>query len=127
MSQVITDAGSSFLSWAFVWVAMGASTPPPYKGLQVYRSTWLPMKLTTLSVPTARLVELGMFPARFFRHNASLEVLQAFRLGGRDLPLLVRIQRKGRGPTEREVERQGAELRGRYGLRPFELLGSDPQ
>ena len=85
------------------------------------------MKLTTLSVPTARLAELGMFPARFFRHNASLEVLQAFRLGGDDLTLLVRIQRKGRGPTEREVERQGAELRERYGLRHFELLSSDPQ
>jgi len=85
------------------------------------------MKLTTLSVPTARLAELGMFPARFFRHNASLEVLQAFRLGGDDLTLLVRIHRKGRGPTEREVERQGAELRERYGLRHFELLSSDPQ
>src|SRR3989304_2774296 len=127
MSQVITEAGSSLLSGAFVWVAMGASTPPPYNGVQVYLSTWLPMKLTTLSVPTARLAELGMFPARFFRHNASLEVLQAFRLGGGDLTLLVRIQRKGRGPPEREVERQGAELRERYGLRHFELLSSDPQ
>src|SRR3990172_7318655 len=124
MSHVITDAGSSFLSWAFVWVAMGASTPRPYKGLQVYLSTWLPMKLTTLAVPTARLAELGMFPARFFRHHASLEVLQAFRLGGDALTLLVRIHRKGRGPTEREIERQGAELRGRHRLPPLALLNS---
>ena len=83
------------------------------------------MKLVTLSLPTPRLLQLGLFPERFFENNASLELLQAFRLGGDDVTLLVRIQRKRRGPTEAEVARQGAELRERYSLKHFELVGID--
>jgi hypothetical protein len=83
------------------------------------------MKNVTLTLPTDRLLALGLFPERFFRSNESLEVLQAFRLGGNDLTLLVRIRRRGRGPTEREVAAQGAALRKRYGLKHFELLSID--
>src|SRR3989304_2205159 len=60
------------------------------------------MKRVTLSVPTVRLMALGLFPPRFFRNNESLEVLQAFHLGGDDLTLLVRVRRRGRGPPEGE-------------------------
>jgi len=83
------------------------------------------MQLTTLAVPTARLVHLGLFPQRFFQNNESIEVLQALRLGGEDLTLLVRIRRRRGGPTEREVERQRRELEERYGLKHFELLSVD--
>jgi len=85
------------------------------------------MKLVTISLPTSRILELGLFPPRFFEHNASLEVLQAFHLGGEDLTLLVRIKRKGEGPTEAEIDEQGAELRERYGLKHFELLDIDAE
>lgn len=80
------------------------------------------MRRIALSVPTASLVRLGLFPGRFFEHNESLEVTQAFRLAGEDVTLLARIIRKGRGPTMDEVRRREAELKERYGLRHFELL-----
>lgn len=85
------------------------------------------MRIVTLSLPTDRLTGLGLFPGRFFRHNETLEVLQAFRLAGTDITLLVRILRKGRGPSEAGVARQGGALKRRYGLEHFELLGVDDE
>ncbi|MEE9268441.1 MAG: helix-turn-helix domain-containing protein [Thermoplasmata archaeon] len=81
------------------------------------------MRLMTLSIPTAGLVELGLFPGRFFEHNESLEVLQAFRLAGEDITLLARITRRDPGPSTEEVRSRAAALRKKYGLRHFELLG----
>ncbi|MDX1534841.1 MAG: helix-turn-helix domain-containing protein [Thermoplasmata archaeon] len=76
----------------------------------------------TLSLPTAPLVKLGLFPGRFFEHNASLEVLQAFRLAREDITLLTRITRREAGPSTEEVGTRAAELREKYGLGHFELL-----
>lgn len=80
------------------------------------------MRHVALSIPTASLVHLGLFPGRFFEHNERLEVLQAFRLAGDDLTLLARITRKGPGPSTDEVQNRREELREKYGLRHFELL-----
>lgn len=81
----------------------------------------------TISVPTGRLVDLGLVPGRFFVHNESLEVLQAFRLAGEDVTLLVRIRRKVPGPSGGVVDGRAAELRERYGLKHFELIGVDDE
>ncbi len=80
------------------------------------------MRLVTLSIPTASLVGLGLFPGRFFEHNESLEVIQAFRLAKEDITLLARITRRDPGPSTEEVQGRAAELREKYGLRHFELL-----
>ncbi|MFQ5553034.1 MAG: helix-turn-helix domain-containing protein [Thermoplasmata archaeon] len=80
------------------------------------------MRLVTLSIPTAGLVELGLFPGRFFEHNESLEVIQAFRLAGEDITLLARIARREPGPSTAEVRGRAAELMEKYGLKHFELL-----
>lgn len=85
------------------------------------------MRLVTLSLATDGLQALGLFPSRFFRHNESLEVLQAFRLAGTDVTLLVKILRRDRGPSEAEVARQGEALKRRYGLEHFELLGVEEE
>src|SRR3972149_6384005 len=110
MSQVITLAGaSSLLGWG-VWLDIGVTgnaRPRAYMGVWVDQSTGLSMQLTTLAVPTARLVHLGLFPQRFFRNNESIEVLQALRLGGEDLTLLVRIRRRRGGAAGREGRRRG--------------------
>ncbi|MFQ5920198.1 MAG: helix-turn-helix domain-containing protein [Thermoplasmata archaeon] len=80
------------------------------------------MRLVTLSLLTADLVELGLFPSQFFEHNESLEVVQAFRLAGEDITLLARIARRHPGPSTEEVRDRALELREKYGLRHFELL-----
>jgi len=85
------------------------------------------MRKVTLRLPTKAATDLGVVNPRFFRNNESLEALQAFHLGGDDLTLLVRVRRRGRGPTEREVEAQGSDLRTRYGLKHFELVSIDRQ
>src|SRR3972149_10412020 len=110
MSQVITLAGaSSLLGWGvrLTTAVTETATPRAYMGVWVDQSTGLSMQLTTLAVPTARLVHLGLFPQRFFRNNQSIEVLQALRLGGEDLTLLVRIRRRRGGPTGRGGGRRG--------------------
>lgn len=80
------------------------------------------MRLVTLSIPTTSLVGLGLFPGRFFEHNESLEVIQAFRLAGDDITLLARIARREPGPSTDQVRGRAAELREKYGLKHFELL-----
>jgi hypothetical protein len=80
------------------------------------------MRRVTLSIPTATLTSMGLFPGRFFEHNESLDVIQAFRLAGEDLTLLAKIMRREPGPTTEEVRGRAAELREKYGLRHFELL-----
>ncbi|HYS70857.1 MAG TPA: helix-turn-helix domain-containing protein [Thermoplasmata archaeon] len=82
------------------------------------------MRKVTLRLPTKAAVDLGVVNPRFFRHNESLEVLQAFAAGDA-VTQVVRIRRKDRLPPNAEIERRRGELLGRYALRHFEILERD--
>jgi len=82
------------------------------------------MRKVTLRLPTKAATDLGVVNARFFQHNESLEVLQAFAAGDA-VTQVVRILRRGRLPPNAEIERRRGELLGRYALRHFEIIDRD--
>lgn len=82
------------------------------------------MRKVTLRLPTKVATDLGVVNPRFFRHNESLEVVQAFAAGDA-VTQVVRIRRKERLPPNAEIERRRGELLGRYALRHFEILERD--
>jgi hypothetical protein len=82
------------------------------------------MRKVTLRLPTKAATDLGVVNPRFFRHNESLEVLQAFAAGDA-VTQVVRIRRKDRLPPNAEIEGRRGELLGRYALRHFEVIDRD--
>ena len=82
------------------------------------------MRKVTLRLPTKVATDLGVVSARFFRHNESLAVLQAFAAGDA-VTQVVRIRRRGPLPPNAGIERRRGELLGRYALRHFEVLERD--
>lgn len=82
------------------------------------------MRKVTLRLPTKVATDLGVVNPRFFRHNESLEVVQAFAAGDA-VTQVVRIRRKEPLPPNAEIERRRGELLGRYALRHFEILERD--
>ena len=82
------------------------------------------MRKVTLRLPTKAATDLGVVNPRFFQHNESLEVLQAFAAGDA-VTQVVRIRRKDRLPPNAEIERRRGELLGRYALRHFEVIDRD--
>jgi len=67
---------------------------------------------------------MGVVNPRFFEHNESLEVLQAFA-AGEAVTMVVRIRRKDSLPPNAEIEGRRGELLGRYTLRHFEVIDRD--
>jgi predicted DNA binding protein len=82
------------------------------------------MRKVTLRLPTKVATDLGVVNPRFFRHNESLTVLQAFAAGDA-VTQVVRIRRRGPLPPNAGIERRRGELLGRYALRHFEVLERD--
>ena len=82
------------------------------------------MRKVTLRLPTKAATDLGVVNPRFFQHNESLEVLQAFAAGDA-VTQVVRIRRKDVLPPNAEIERRRGELLGRYALRHFEVIDRD--
>jgi len=82
------------------------------------------MRKVTLRLPTKVATDLGVVNARFFRHNESLTVLQAFAAGDA-VTQVVRIRRRGPLPPNAAIEGRRGELLGRYALRHFEVIERD--
>ena len=83
------------------------------------------MKRVELTVPLSLLEDLGILSARFFRHNASVEVLQSFSLRPRVAALLVRVRRRGPFKDASTVRREARTIARRYRLERFEVLSAD--
>ncbi len=81
----------------------------------------------SLEMPSAPLVDAGVLPRAFFRHNASVEILRVYAFQPREQMLLARITRTGPPRTETEIGRQRESLRRRYGLRDFEIVEVGPE
>ncbi len=81
----------------------------------------------SLDLPSRPLVEAGLLPRAFFRHNESVEILRVYAFQPRERMLLVRVTRSGPPRSRDEIARQREALRHRYGLRDFEIVevGSD--
>jgi len=82
------------------------------------------MRKVTLRLPTKVATDLGVVNARFFRHNESLTVLQAFAAGDA-VTQVVRIRRRAPLPPNAAIEGRRGELLGRYALRHFEVIERD--
>lgn len=81
----------------------------------------------SLDLPSAPLVEAGLLPPSFFRHNESVEILRVYAFQPRERMLLVRVTRIGPPWTEAEIARQRDTLRRRYRLRDFEIVEVGPE
>jgi predicted DNA binding protein len=80
----------------------------------------------SLELPSAPLIEAGLLPGTFFRHNESIEILRVYAFQPRERMLLARITRSGPPWTREKIVRQRALLRRRYRLRDFEILDVSP-
>ena len=80
----------------------------------------------SLELPSRPLVEAGLVPAGFFRHNESIEILRVYAFAPKERLLLARIVRSGPPRTEAEIARQRETLRRRYRLRDFEIVNVGP-
>lgn len=76
----------------------------------------------SLSLPSQPLVDAGLLPRAFFRHNESIEILRVYSFQPRERMLLARILRSGPPWSREELARQRDALRRRYHLRDFELV-----
>ncbi len=76
----------------------------------------------SLELPSAPLVEAGLLPAGFFRHNESIEILRVYAFQPKERMLLARIVRTGPPWSRQEIDRARDALRRRYHLRDFEIL-----
>ncbi len=76
----------------------------------------------SLALPSRPLVDAGLLPRAFFRHNESIEILRVYAFQPRERMLLARIVRSGPPWSLEELARQRDALRRRYHLRDFELV-----
>lgn len=83
------------------------------------------MKRLELTVPLSLLDDLGIQSGRFFRHNASVEVLQSLSIRQEVAALIVRVRRRGPFKDEATVRREARALARRYRLGRFEVLSAD--
>ncbi len=83
------------------------------------------MRRLELSVPLSLLEDVGVLSARFFRHNASVEVLQAFAVRPEVAALVVRVRRRGPFKDPATVRREARSIARRYRLERFEVLSAD--
>jgi len=84
------------------------------------------MKRVELTVPLPLLEDLGVLSGRFFRHNASVEVLQSFSVRPQVAALFVRVRRAGPFKDPEAVRREARAIARRYRLERFEVLSADP-
>ncbi|HLE46469.1 MAG TPA: helix-turn-helix domain-containing protein, partial [Thermoplasmata archaeon] len=70
--------------------------------------------------------DLGVLSGRFFRHNASVEVLQSFSVRPQVAALFVRVRRAGPFKDPEVVGREARAIARRYRLERFEVLSADP-
>jgi len=84
------------------------------------------MKRVELTVPLPLLEDLGVLSGRFFRHNASVEVLQSFSVRPQVAALFVRVRRAGPFKDPEVVGREARAIARRYRLERFEVLSADP-
>ena len=75
----------------------------------------------SLDLPSRPLVEAGLLPKAFFRHNESIEILRVYAFQPRERMLLARITRSGPPWSREDIARQRNALRRRYRLRDFEI------
>ncbi len=76
----------------------------------------------SLELPSGPLVDAGLLPRAFFRHNESIEILRVYAFQPRERMLLARVTRSGPPRSRDDILRQRAVLRRRYRLRDFEIL-----
>ncbi len=76
----------------------------------------------SLRVPTRPLLDAGLLPAGFFRHNESVEILRVYAFQPKERMLLARIVRSGPAWTREAIARRRDSLRRRYRLRDFEIV-----
>ncbi len=76
----------------------------------------------SLEVPTEPLMQAGLLPAGFFRHNESVEILRVYAFQPKERMLLARIVRTGPPWSKEAIEGQRDALKRRYRLRDFEIL-----
>jgi predicted DNA binding protein len=76
----------------------------------------------SLELPSGPLIETGLAPAGFFRHNESIEILRVYSFQPKERLLLARIARSGPPRTKAEIARQRETLRRRYQLRDFDIV-----
>lgn len=84
------------------------------------------MKRVEIQLPLALLDDLGILRARFFRHNASVTVVQSFAIGPRVAALVLRVRRQGPFKEPAVVEREAKAIARRYRLHRFEVLSYAP-
>lgn len=82
----------------------------------------MPFHRLSVELPSKPLLEVGIVPRGFFRHNSSVEVLRVYSFQPRERVLLVRVVRPGLPRSEAQIRRDRAKLRRRYHLRDFEIL-----
>ena len=83
------------------------------------------MKRLEITVPLLLLEDLGILSQRFFRNNASVEVLQSFPVRPGTAALVVRVRRRGPFKDLARVRREAVSLAARYRLERFEILSAD--
>lgn len=80
----------------------------------------------SLEMPSATLLDAGVLPRAFFRHNESVEILRVYAFQPREQMFLARITRTGPAWTPEGIARRRESLRRRYGLRDFEIVEVGP-
>src|SRR3990170_5173568 len=83
------------------------------------------MKRLEITVPLLLLEDLGILSQRFFRNNASVEVLQSFPVRPGTAALVVRVRRRGPFKDLARVRREAVSLAALYRLERFEILSAD--
>ncbi len=76
----------------------------------------------SLELRSRPLVDAGLLPRAFFRHNESIEILRVYAFQPRERMLLARVTRSGPPWTREAIMRQRTVLRRRYRLRDFEIV-----
>lgn len=80
----------------------------------------------SVELPTRPLLDAGLLPKGFFRHNESVEILRVYAFQPKERMLLARIVRSGPPWTREAIARQRESLRRRYRLRDFEIVDVGP-
>jgi len=83
------------------------------------------MKRLELTIPISLLDDLGILSAQFFRHNASIEVLQSFSIRPGVAALIVRVTRHGPFKDAMALRREARSIARRYRVPRFEILSAD--
>jgi len=85
------------------------------------------MKRLEILVPAALLDDVGVLSERFFRNNASVEVLQSFAVRPSVAALIVRVRRRGPFKDSSAIRRESRAIVRRYRLERFEVLFADAE